>query len=95
MMLGVGLRYWISQLELLYSPRGVSYGASYTDITIQLPADRLLCALALAIAGYSIWRALYFPRSTVNPKPMLWALGAYLGGAIVTTTIVPFWCKHW
>jgi uncharacterized protein len=89
-MLGVGLGYWISQAELLYSPRGVSYGASFTDITIQLPADRLLFVLALAIAGYFIWRAIYFPRTPVKLQPALLILGAYLGVAIGTTTIVPF-----
>jgi uncharacterized protein len=77
-------------LELLYSPRGVSYGASFTDITVQLPADRLLSILAVAIAGYSIWRAIYSTRIPVRLPPMLWPIGAYLGVAIVTTAILPF-----
>jgi uncharacterized protein len=89
-MLGVGLSYWLSQIELLYSPRGVSYGASYTDITIQLPADRLLCILALAIAAYLLWRSIYFPLTPVRLQPLLSLLGAYVGWAVVTTIILPF-----
>jgi uncharacterized protein len=88
-MLGVGVSYWLSTLELLYSPRGVSYGASFTDITVQLPADRFLSVLAVAIAGYSLWRAISATRTPVTLRPMLWPLGAYLGIAIVTTAILP------
>jgi uncharacterized protein len=89
-MLGVALSYWINRVELLYSLRGVSYGASYTDINVQLPADRILFALALALAGYLFWRSIYFPHTPVKLKPMLWLLGTYLGLAIVATTILPF-----
>jgi uncharacterized protein len=89
-MLVVGLSYWTSSVELLYSRRGVSYGASFTDITVQLPADRFLSLLAVAIAGYSIWRSIYFPRKPVKLQPLLSLLGAYLGLAIVTTSILPF-----
>lgn len=88
-MLGVGLSYWMSSVKLLYSLRGVSYGASYTDITIQLPADRCVSILALAIASYSIWRSIYVPHKPVKLQSMLSTLGAYLGVAIVATTIVP------
>jgi uncharacterized protein len=89
LMLGVGFSYWVSSYELLYSARGVSYGASYTDINIQLPVDRILSGLALAIAGYLVWRAIYYPRQLVKRQPILVILGLYLGLAIVTTTILP------
>ena len=64
LMLVVALSYWLSRYELVYSTRGVSYGASYTDVTTQLPADSVLCILAVAIAFYLLWRTLFWqPKS--------------------------------
>jgi uncharacterized protein len=90
LMVVVGFSYWISCYELLYSPRGVSYGASFTDITIQLPADRVLSMLAFAIAGYLCWRSIYFPRQLAQRQPIRLMLGLYLGLAIATTAVLPF-----
>jgi uncharacterized membrane protein (UPF0182 family) len=42
--------YWLSCYRLLYSPRGVAYGASFTDVNAQLPAYILLSVGAGAIA---------------------------------------------
>jgi hypothetical protein len=50
LMLAIAFNFWLSRYELLYSTRGVTYGASYTDVTVQLPANTLLSILALAIA---------------------------------------------
>ncbi|MEW6080569.1 MAG: UPF0182 family protein [Bacillota bacterium] len=39
--------YRLAVYNLLYSPRGVAFGASYTDINAQLPALRVLSVIAL------------------------------------------------
>ncbi len=91
LMFVVSFSYWLSCDQLLYSPRGVSYGASYTDIHIQLPANQALSILALAIGIYLIyliWRSIYVPRQ-INNRPLRLALGLYLGMSIGTTTILP------
>jgi uncharacterized membrane protein (UPF0182 family) len=36
----------------MYSPRGVAFGASYTDIHAQVPAYRLLMIVAVLGAAY-------------------------------------------
>jgi uncharacterized membrane protein (UPF0182 family) len=41
--------YFLGQLNLLYSTRGVAFGASYTDIHAQLPALRILMGLAIVV----------------------------------------------
>lgn len=54
--LGVGvlaLSAWNYQLEiynLVYSPRGVVFGASYTDVNAQWPAYNILTAIAVGVA---------------------------------------------
>ncbi len=42
--------YYLDAFELLYSPRGVAFGASYADINATLPALRILFVLALLAA---------------------------------------------
>jgi uncharacterized protein len=88
LMLVVSFSYWLSCHELLYSPHGVSFGASYTDIHVLLPADRLLSILALAIGGYLLWIAIYFPRQSRN-RLLRWAAIIYLSIAIGSATILP------
>ncbi len=46
--------YQISIWDLMYSPRGAAFGASYTDIHAQVPAYRLLIGVALAGAVVSL-----------------------------------------
>jgi uncharacterized membrane protein (UPF0182 family) len=41
-----GIGFWLDQYELVFSPRGVIFGASYTDIHASLPVLRALAVLA-------------------------------------------------
>lgn len=61
-MFAISFSYWLSRYELLYSARGVSYGASYTDVYIQLPAYIALGITAFAIALYLLWRWVFWQR---------------------------------
>ncbi|MBI4611346.1 MAG: UPF0182 family protein [Candidatus Rokubacteria bacterium] len=42
-----GVGFWLDRFELLYSPRGVVSGASYTDVNASLPVLGILAWLAL------------------------------------------------
>ncbi len=69
-MLGVALSYWLRRYELLYSPRGVTYGASYTDVTVQLPAYTVLSLLAVFLGGWLLWRTIFWtPTQCRLPNP--------------------------
>jgi uncharacterized membrane protein (UPF0182 family) len=46
----VGVNFWLDRYEVVYSPRGVVFGASYTDIHGSLPALGVLAVLALVAA---------------------------------------------
>jgi uncharacterized protein len=52
LMIAIALTHWVSRYELLYSTRGVAYGASYTDAMVQLPANTALSIGALVISLY-------------------------------------------
>jgi len=45
------LGFWLDRYELLYSPRGVVFGASYSDVHATLPALGALTALAILCAA--------------------------------------------
>jgi uncharacterized membrane protein (UPF0182 family) len=42
--------YWLNNWQLVYSQRGVVYGASATDVHVDYPVNILMCAFALALA---------------------------------------------
>src|SRR5581483_2128273 len=62
--------------ELVHSTRSVTYGAGYTDVHVQLPAQWALCGLALGAAALSV--ATIFTRSY---RPVLLGLGGWAVGA--------------
>jgi uncharacterized protein len=49
--------YWLDKYDLMFSPRGVVAGASYTDVKAQLPALEVLFWVALICAGLFFWGA--------------------------------------
>ncbi|MBW4644978.1 MAG: UPF0182 family protein [Goleter apudmare HA4340-LM2] len=89
LMLAVSLNYWLSRYQLLYSPRGVSYGASYTDVTAELPAYSVLCALAMAIAFYLLWRTIVWRPKSPYRQLVFYGLGIYLILAVLFDTLLP------
>lgn len=53
-----GWGYQISTWDLMYSPRGVAFGASYADIHAQVPAYRILIFASLLGAAVSLFSLL-------------------------------------
>ncbi len=48
--------YMLDAYDLLFSPRGAAFGASYSDIYANLPALRLLTLISLVAAGLTIFQ---------------------------------------
>ena len=76
--------YRLDALELLYSPRGKVFGASYTDVVAHLPALNLL-------VGISVFGAILL---LVNIKRRGWllpvtAIGLWLAVSIIVGGLVP------
>ncbi|MGK7926876.1 MAG: UPF0182 family protein, partial [Spirulina sp.] len=51
--------HFLTGIKTIYSTRGVTYGASYTDLHVQLPVEILSGAIAAAIALWLFYRAFY------------------------------------
>lgn len=85
----VSLSYWLSRYELLYSTSGVSFGASFTDIVVQLPIYIGGSGLTLAIAGVLFWQAIDPKAKPITRKFMLYGVGIYLGLTSGVGSILP------
>lgn len=51
-MFALACQHWLNRFDLLYSSRGVVYGAGYTNIQVQLPLE--ICLTVVSIVS-SIW----------------------------------------
>ncbi len=89
LMLVVALSYWLSRYELVYSTRGVAYGASYTDISVQLPAYTMLSILALASAIFLLWGTLFGLPKVSSRRFLFYGLGLYLVMAVGAGSVLP------
>ena len=89
LMVVVALSYWQSRYELVYSTRGVSYGASYTDVTAQLPAYTVLCIVAVAIATYLLWQTFFWKPKSQYRRLVFYGLGVYLMLVAAVDVVLP------
>jgi uncharacterized protein len=71
--------FWLDQYEILFSPRGAVFGASYTDVHATLPMLKtlaVLCALAAAACVVQIGRAgLRFVAGALGALAIVWVVG--------------------
>jgi len=84
-------RYWLGRYALVYSERGTTFGASYTDINAQLPVIYILMGLAALAAVAIIFSAfrrgvVYLPIGAI----VLWVVVAIVGGVIYPSTVQRF-----
>ena len=71
--------FWLDQYEILFSPRGVIFGASYTDVHATLPMLKtlaVLSALAAAACVVQIGRpGLRFVAGALGALAIVWVVG--------------------
>lgn len=56
------MSHWLGRFELLYSEQGITYGASFTDINVDLPVNAALSLISLGLAMFLVWKTLVWPR---------------------------------
>jgi len=76
--------YRLDSFDLLYSTRGVVFGASYTDVKAQLPALTLLALISLVAAALLLWNIRR--RGWILP---IVAVGGWLAMSIIVAGIIP------
>jgi uncharacterized membrane protein (UPF0182 family) len=82
--------YWLDQFALLNSSRGFVAGASYTDVTAQLPAIRLLIFISLFAAILLLvnirFRGFILPAVAVG----LWLVTSFVVGFVIPEAVQRF-----
>jgi len=81
--------YLLDALELLFSPRGAAYGASYSDIYANLPALRILTILSLVAAGLTLFQ-IYRPGF----RYLFGGLGALILVHVLGLYLYPSFLQH-
>lgn len=91
----IAFSYGLSRYELLYSTQGVSYGASYTDVMVELPLKTALSLLGLGMAVSLAWFAIADPqvqrRTHFQPTKilLLLSLAIYLTFGLAAESLIP------
>jgi len=76
--------YRLSMYNLLYSPRGVAFGASYTDVHAVLPGLKILMIISAILAVM-----LLINLAINRPRMLLWTLGILVAASILLQGIYP------
>ncbi|HWO03479.1 MAG TPA: UPF0182 family protein, partial [Methylomirabilota bacterium] len=84
-----GVGFWLDRFDLLYSPRGLVFGASYTDVHASLPVLQWLVVLAVLCAAACVfqmfrpgWR---FLVAGLVVLVVLWIAGLGVAPALLQT----------
>ncbi len=83
----IAYRFRLAMYDLLYSPRGQVFGASYTDVAATLPVLRILLVLSLLAAVAFV--AAGFRSGRGSLRPALWSLGLLVVVGIIGGEIYP------
>lgn len=88
----VAARFWLMRFDLLYSRRGVTFGASYTDLNAQLPAYWILiaisCLAALLFLVSIFGRTFHLAAASVVVFVLAYLLAGKLYPSLVQTFVV-------
>ncbi|MFM7406747.1 MAG: UPF0182 family protein [Cuspidothrix sp.] len=81
--------YFLNRYQLLYSNNGVSYGASYTDVQAQLPANTILAIFSLFLGFYLLWITIFWQTKLSHLRWIVYSLIIYITFIIVGNFILP------
>jgi uncharacterized protein len=93
LMLLVAANHLLDVYELVYSTRGVTYGASYTDVRAEMPALYIMAAVATMAAALILGSALVGSIRPAITGLAAWALVAVVGGLLFPNLIENFEVK--
>lgn len=89
-LLTLSFRHGLARYELLYSQRGVTYGASYTDVRVQLPLETFLSIVAAVTAVWLFWHALtHSMRFRIKGRSPWVGFIFYIGAVFLGVTLSP------
>ena len=97
LLLSTGIGYWLSRYELLYSRQGVTYGASYTDVMVDLPVHTIMSFIILGLALVALGRAIFGSIrrvSSYSPPSFLILIAIYFSFSLVGEFLLPWFIQR-
>jgi uncharacterized membrane protein (UPF0182 family) len=82
--------YWLDIWDLVFSERGVAFGASYTDIHAQLPAQWILIVVVLVFTGILIAAFIKRKRRLLTYGIVIWVVVSIIAGSVVPSLMQRF-----
>jgi hypothetical protein len=89
-MFTIALGHWVDLFDLMYSPRGVAFGASYTDIHVTMPATWVMIGVAV-VAGVILLANIFLRR----PALSLLAIFIWIIVGVIGTGVIPAFVQRW
>lgn len=75
--------HWLDRFDLMYSSRGVAFGASYTDINVSLPAQWVMVIIAVAAAAILLVN-IFLRRSALSLLAVfIWIVTGIVGAGFI------------
>ncbi|MBE7553030.1 MAG: UPF0182 family protein [Anaerolineales bacterium] len=75
--------HWLDLFDLMYSTRGVAFGASYTDINVSMPALWVMVAVAV-IAAVMLLVNIFLRRPALSLLAIfIWIVAGIVGGGFI------------
>ncbi|MBU0536496.1 MAG: UPF0182 family protein, partial [Nanoarchaeota archaeon] len=84
----IAVKHHLSKFSIMYSEKGIVVGAGYTDVTVVLPAIKIMIVLALLVAVvFSLWAVL---ATKMRKRHILAvAIGGYILIFFIGVSIIP------
>ncbi len=82
-------KHFLDRYELLFSPRGAVFGATYADVHAQLPAQMFLAAVAVACGILLLVSLLPALRGARGTRLILGTVALWLGAVILVGNLYP------
>lgn len=80
---GFAAGHWLDLFDLMYSLRGVAFGASYTDVNVTMPAQWALIVVALIAAAILVANTMLRRPALSLGAIFIWVLANILGGNFI------------
>jgi len=90
LMLLVAANHLLDVYELVYSTRGVTYGASYTDVRAEIPALYVMAAVAAMVAVLTLFSAYIGSLRPAVTGLAAWTIVAVIGGLGIPSFVEAF-----
>ncbi len=82
-----GTSFWLANYELVYSTRGVVFGAGFTDVNVQRWSNWILVILSFVIAGLLVMNGFVRQIRLLIAAVVAWAILAVVLGVVVPAIV--------